>query len=204
MKKFLVAGMVVAAMAFAPKAEAALITGSISFGGDGNPIGSSTWYQSTGVDFDSPWIVVTDSGAYEPASEGITQATFTALNWTGASGDVSIPIGPQTVWTFMVGGLTYSLTVGTIEDIDRGDAGNDNIAVVGTGTLTITGPGSTWDPTPGTFSFTGGFDANGAQNLSFSSSAQLVPQVPEPGSMLLLGTGLIGLAAAARRRMHKA
>jgi hypothetical protein len=99
----------------------------------------------------------------------------------------------MTLWTFNFGGLTYSLSVGTIETIAR-SAGTGSISVLGTGTLTITG----FDPTPGTW----GFAAGRADMLTFTSTATPQTVVPEPGSMFLLGTGLLGLSAAARRRFR--
>jgi hypothetical protein len=52
------------------------------------------------------------------------------------------------------------------------------------------------------YSLTQAFVINSGGSTSFSGDASLNP-VPEPGSLMLLGGGLLGLAGLARRRRQK-
>jgi len=45
-----------------------------------------------------------------------------------------------------------------------------------------------------------GRDANNGYEQLFIGTSRTVTQVPEPGSLLLLALGMLGLAATARRR----
>jgi hypothetical protein len=96
---------------------------------------------------------------------------------------------PLLLWSFVDNGINYSFdTTG----ITVNSSSSHTLALRGTGIAHITG----FDDTPGDWYFS----ANRAGGTaSFSTSAE-VSSVPEPATMFLLGSGLLGLGAIGRRK----
>lgn len=168
----------------APFALATSITGSIGIGG------TDTFTQNS-INFTNPGLVLATSpsfssfmfryatlGSFKFDSSSTGTTLFTTTN---AMGDVL---------SFVITGIT-----------GFGPAPNvvaDNVAVTGTGTFYDTAPGFTW--TPGTFSLT--TSTTGLTTFQLNGTA--TPPVPEPSSLILLGTGLLSAAGTLLRKRRMA
>lgn len=194
---YLMGAAVAAAMTFgAAQADAAHITGEFTmddvggFTHNGTSLGNAT-----AIDFAPSG---GGTGNFTVQSSGIF-GDFATLLSGGESGTIkdltfNLFTGPiASFWTIDLGAvdITFDLESLTIDGQGTTAAGGF-LVLSGAGTLEVTG----YDPTPGTWIFT----ANEGRASVTWQATSIAEDVPAPAAMGLLGLGLIGLGAAARRR----
>lgn len=173
------AGFVMLVMSVATPALAVPITGEVDILGrfttdTGDLVNASTLTISRAT----AW---RGSGSYSPVNENRSEVTYSPFMFSTA---LTAPVDP--LWWFSLNGVEYSFVMNSVEVITQSTS---ELELFGRGMLHISG----YDSTPGFWNFLGG---NEGGRLKFTS----VAHVPEPGTLALLGLGLLGVGLARRRQ----
>jgi hypothetical protein len=169
-------------------AGATMITGAISFSGtaaynDSDLLAANQFAGITNA-------VVSGTGGEGDYSSVVAGTSVTVEPFTFRGPNATVI--PFQLWSFSSRGNAFSFDVTSLSIFSNS---RDTIALRGAGSAFITN----FEDTPGTWNIS----ANRAGGTaSFSSSAE-VTAVPEPATMFLLGSGLIGLAGYSSRRFKK-
>lgn len=169
MKKFAFAILAMAtALAIAPSASASPITGSIAIDG---ATGSTDSWNSTSISFTGAGEVQQATGTLSSLiGQTVVLTSFTFVPASDASGVMLFDVAS--------GAATF-----TMESVSVVSNSSTFLNLAGAGWLTETGYDNTW----ASFSLT----STNTGTISYTIDATTVP---EPSSLLLLGTGLLGLA----------
>ena len=193
MKKLAIGFLALAtALAVTPSALAApLIVGSFGFtGGDDQWSATGTTFTNTlGNERDATGDFATVFGvspATTPSTIDITMLTFLSPDGLIVSTDT--------------GGVTFTITGPIDVSLDNSEFLN----LSGAGILNLPG----YAPTAATFSADStdsgfNFGAGGSSTFGIDITSEGVPPVPEPGSFLLFGSGLLSFAGLLRRKLLK-
>ena len=189
MKKILV--IIAAVTCFiASNAMAVPISGSVNFVGGSSYLDASgaitnNLADATGIHFLIGFTMIGGTGNYASVPAFITPVAFTDFYFSPTLSPTPVnplwsftPYFSNTNYSFVMDSVTYSVS-------------GSSLTINGSGLLHIDG----FDDTLGNWIFT----TQGDQTVG-SFSATSAP-VPEPGTLLLLGSGLVGMFSYGRRRM---
>lgn len=179
-----------AVLAIAPAAFATPITGTVSIAGNDT-------FNSSGITFNpSTGTIYEASGtmsSFAPVTIGTLMASYTAnlTSFSFANADDTTVFKATNI---LGQSLSFTIT-DLLTDVIGSDANGPTLSISGTGLFSETG----YTNTNGMFSLTSSTAGiTGFQLVSTAAAPAAV--TPEPSSLVLLGTGMLGVAGTLRKR----
>lgn len=160
--------------------EISYVGGVVAEDGSGN---TATLGEATFLDFFDLGYVVSGLGDFSPLSGTMVNLHDFSINPFNS---------PSTVWTG--GSFEFSLTSITIPI--QTDSPFSQLFLSGNGLFTGTG----YDDTSGFWTLSAQ-TASGGTIVAFSATSVVAPSVPEPGALILIAMGLLGLGLIRRRKL---